>query len=122
MIRAVPMVALALLAAACSGGVDGAVEEMCDAPLNTWQGAQQRYLDDVADASAADLDTPSPALVRAGERLGNALLEAGREAAAVGCEAELAVGSTQRCERIERLEAGGEGAASVLEGLKLGCR
>ncbi len=106
-------------AASDAGGDAGAAGDACPA-LDTWQLAQQGYLDAIGDAPADEL-TSSPRLVDAGVRLGSLLLEAGREAEAFDCAADLEVGAAPRCERIEQLTASGPGGRSIVADLRAEC-
>ncbi len=107
--------------AATSGQeASGQTEAICP-PLLTWRFAQQRFLDQLSDVTLAELDQPSPGVLQAGLSLGTTLLEASREALAVGCESELEERSPQRCAQIAQLEAEGPAAESILEALVAEC-
>ena len=95
-------------------------EAIC-APLLTWQFAQQRFLDELSDVTIAELDQPSPRVLQAGLRLGTTLLEASREALALGCAPELEERSPQRCAQIAQLQAEGPAARSILVALVAEC-
>ncbi|MFQ5558761.1 MAG: hypothetical protein ACE5GB_14800 [Acidimicrobiales bacterium] len=93
----------------------------CEGLADRWVTIQQAFLDDLGDASQADLDPATPGVTRALTRVGSALTEQARDTRAAGCEAELAIGGTSLCRRVGRLEAGGGAAHLVLEGLRAGC-
>ncbi len=95
-------------------------EAICP-PLLTWRFAQQRFLDELSDVTLAELDQPSPGVLQAGLSLGTTLLEASREALALGCAPELEERSPERCAQIAQLEAEGPAAESILEALVAEC-
>jgi len=95
-------------------------EAVCP-PLLTWRFAQQRFLDALSEVTLTELEQSSPPVLQAGLSLGTTLLEANREALALGCELELVERSPERCEQIAQLEAEGPAAESILEALVAEC-
>lgn len=93
----------------------------CDGLADRWVVIQQTYLDRLGDADAEELRNRSDRVLAAGAWVGQALLEQVRDARAVGCDEELVAGSSALCNRVPALEAGGEAAADVLDGLSSNC-
>ena len=93
----------------------------CGGLADRWVEINQAYLDDLSDMSEADLDLPTPAVGAASRRLAMSLTEQARDAAALGCAAELASGSAALCTRVERLSASGPAGESIIEQLRRNC-
>ena len=93
----------------------------CDGLADRWIRLQQSFLDQLADATAAELATGSERIDAANRFLGGALIEQARDASAVGCDVEVSSGAPALCERIDALEAGGEAGAAVIDQLERDC-
>ncbi len=88
------LVAVMIVAAACSSGGDGATEA-CVGLADRWVFLQQHLLDGLDSSGELDpVETRNNAA---------AMLEQARDAEARGCTAEVAVGSPLICERLDQL-------------------
>lgn len=97
--------------AGCDSGADGAAPD-CRGLADRWVTLQQRVLD-AADDPLAD---PVAASLHAA-----ATIEQARDATAVGCGEEMAVGSALICERVDLLQPRGLRGFALVADLRSAC-
>ncbi|MEM7095021.1 MAG: hypothetical protein AAF567_18615 [Actinomycetota bacterium] len=99
---------------------EGAATITCDGLAQRWAVLQQEYLDRLGEASQAELDEPSRAVLEAHAFIGRASIEQARDQDLAGCT-DLVPGSAEYCAFIPSLGPSGEAGAIVLERLQSEC-